>query len=77
MHIRARGLQETNAKNFVFVSLFPEKVTFSGEKVVFRNERVTFSALKVILSCIDIRIIMHFCYTGHEAFLFGGLNQKK
>ena len=71
-------------RNFVFVSLFPEKVTFSREKVVFTilkvtfsDERVTFSALKVILSCIDIRIIMHFCYTGHEAFLFGGLNQKK
>ena len=71
-------------RNSVFVSLFPEKVTFSREKVVFsdekvtfRNERVTFSALKVTLSCIDMRIIMHSCYTGHEAFLFGGLNQKK
>ena len=59
------------------VTLPSEKVTFSGEKVVFRNEKVTFSALKVILSCIDMRIIMHSCYTGHEAFLFGGLNQKK
>ena len=73
-----------NTNNSVFVSLFPEKVTFSGEKVVFTilkvtfsDERVTFSALKVILSCIDIRIIMHSCYAGHEAFLFGGLNQKK
>ena len=50
----------------MFVSLFPEKVTFSREKVVFSGEKVvftilkvTFSALKVILLHINIRINMH------------------
>jgi hypothetical protein len=54
-------------RNFVFVSLFPEKVTFSHErmtftilKVTFSDERVTFSALKVVFSYINIRINMHF-----------------
>ena len=50
----------------VFVSLFPEKVTFSREKVVFTilkvtfsDERETFSRLTVILLHINMRIIMH------------------
>jgi len=66
MHTRARP-RETNAKNFVFVSLFPEKVTFSHErmtftilKVTFSDEKVTFSALKVVFSYINIRINIHF-----------------
>ena len=53
-------------RDFVFVSLFPEKVTFSREKVTFSREKVvftilkvTFSALKVILLHINIRIIIH------------------
>ena len=50
-------------RNLVFVSLFPEKVTFSREKVVFtilkmtfRNEKVVFSALKTTLLHINMRI---------------------
>ena len=49
MHTRARP-RETNAKNFVFVSLFPEKVTFSREKVTFSREKVVFTILKVTFS---------------------------
>ena len=50
----------------VFVTLPPEKVTFSrekvtfsGEKVVFRNVKVTFSGLKVTLLHINMRINIH------------------
>ncbi len=43
----------------VFVTLPPEKVTFSREKVVFRNVKVTFSGLKVTLLHINMRINIH------------------
>ena len=36
-----------NTNNFVFVSLFPEKVTLSPEKVTFSDEKMTFTILKV------------------------------
>ena len=56
-----------NTNNFVFVSLFPEKVTLSREKVTFSDEKmtftilkVTFSRLKVILLHINMRIIIHY-----------------
>ena len=43
-------------RNLVFVSLFPEKVVFSGKRVVFRNEKMVFSALKTTLLHINMRI---------------------
>ena len=54
-------------RNLAFISLFPEKVTFSDEKMTFSDEKmtftilkVTFSRLKVILLHINMRIIMHY-----------------
>jgi hypothetical protein len=41
----------------VFVTLPPEKVTFSDEKVVFSDEKVTFSGLKVTFSRIYIVVL--------------------
>jgi hypothetical protein len=61
----------------VFVTRLPEKVTFTILKVTFSDERmtftilkVTFSGLKVVFSCIDIRIIMHFCMKRKVKFSF-------
>ncbi len=63
----------------MFVSLFPEKVTFSrkkvtfsGKKVVFTILKVTFSALKVTLLHINIRINMH----SRQTKIFRNLTQK-
>ena len=41
------------------VTFSREKVTFSGEKVVFSDEKVTFSGLKVTLLHINMRINIH------------------
>jgi len=52
----------------VFVTLPPEKmtftflkVTFSDEKMTFTILKVTFSALKVVFSYINMRINIHGC----------------
>ena len=70
----------------IFVSLFPEKVTFTILKVTFSDEKmtftilkVTFSTLKVVFSCINIRINMQFLvnkYADNYALQFAPFSIK-
>ncbi len=59
--------EETNGMVFwkllLFMTLAPEKVTFSDERMTFTILKVTFSALKVILLHINMRINIH-CHGG-------------